>query len=278
MREEYSCEIKEEPKRYKIGMFSRMNRVTVKALRHYDEIGLLKPESVDEGTGYRYYTSAQLPLLHQIIALRDMGFTLEEIRSIKAGNSEREMLAYKKQQVLKEIAEKTAKLAKIESYLASERKECHIVIKELPEVTVASMRTVMEDYSGLFSLMPMMGGEMERLGCTCAEPEYCFNIYHDGGYREEEVDVEICESVTEKRKDSDLIQFKVIPGVKTAVCALHRGPYGSLPETYMQVVRHIEENDYEIIGNARESYIDGVWNKDSEEDWLTEVQFPVRID
>jgi DNA-binding transcriptional MerR regulator len=65
---------------YKIGVFSKMNRITVKALRHYDEIGLFKPSHVDEITGYRYYSSSQLPQLHKILALKRIGFSLDEIQ------------------------------------------------------------------------------------------------------------------------------------------------------------------------------------------------------
>ena len=67
---------------YKIGMFSKHGKVTVKTLRHYDEAGLLKPAYIDEETGYRYYTTDQLSQLHEIIALRQMGFSIPEIRSI----------------------------------------------------------------------------------------------------------------------------------------------------------------------------------------------------
>ena len=67
---------------YLIGMFSKINRITTKALRHYDEIGLLKPGCVDQNTGYRYYTSDQLFRLHRIMAYKQLGLTLEEIAGV----------------------------------------------------------------------------------------------------------------------------------------------------------------------------------------------------
>ena len=70
--------------------------------------------------------------------------------------------------------------------------------------------------------------------------------------------------------------FKTMPRVETALCVLHEGPYLNLPRAYGEGIRFAEENGYEITGYPRESYIDGVWNKDSEEDWLSEIQFPVR--
>ncbi|MBN1862314.1 MAG: MerR family transcriptional regulator, partial [Dehalococcoidales bacterium] len=66
----------------KIGDFSRLSRVTVKALRYYDEIGLLKPVSVDRFTGYRYYSAEQLPRLNRIIVLKNLGLSLEEVSQL----------------------------------------------------------------------------------------------------------------------------------------------------------------------------------------------------
>ena len=91
-----NCYVEKLPQKlYKIGMFAQMNRVTIKALRHYDDIGLLKPEYVDEINGYRYYTSAQLPQLHRILAMRELGFSLEEIKKVNDGVSEKDLLIRK---------------------------------------------------------------------------------------------------------------------------------------------------------------------------------------
>jgi DNA-binding transcriptional MerR regulator len=64
---------------FKIGEFSRLSRVSVRMLRHYDQLGLLTPSQTDPFTGYRYYSAQQLPRLNRIIALRDLGFSLEQI-------------------------------------------------------------------------------------------------------------------------------------------------------------------------------------------------------
>lgn len=263
---------------YKIGLFSQMNKVTIKTLRHYDEIGLLKPASIDEATGYRYYTSKELPILHEILALRQMGLSLEEIKKVQNGVSVKSLLSKRKAEILKNIAEETMKLSQVEYYLQNKSvsSEYKVILKELPEVIVASMRTVMPTYKDLFTIVPSMGREMERLGCVCAVPEYCFNIYHDGGYKEFDVDVEVCEAVTEMKEDSNIVKFKKIDRVESAACVLHKGPYEEFPKAYGAVLKWMEENGFELIDAPRESYIDGIWNKDSEEEWLTEIQFPVR--
>ena len=278
MIEQYNCQNREPLKLYKIGMFAQMNRITIKTLRYYDDIDLLKPEMVDETSGYRYYTSSQLQQLHKILSLREMDFTIDEIKQVMQGLSEKNLLLKKKNECLHEMSRITKKLAIVESYLSGQYLEnnCQVVIKPLPSVKIAYRHITLSKYDDLFQQMPLMGMEMEKAGCICAEPEYCFTIYCDESYKEEDVEVKICESVTEIKEDTPLLKFKELPEVELAACTLHKGPYTKLPQAYQSIVQFIEESGYEIIGSQRESYIDGIWNKDSEDEWLTEIQFPVR--
>ncbi len=264
-------------KMYKIGMFAAMNHVTIKTLRHYDEQGLLIPAYIDGMNGYRYYKAGQIADLHQILALKNIGFSLDEIKEIIGGKSERDLLQLKKKNILKEIAQLTAQLSQIESYLmeADIDVATHVLIKPLPEVKLATMRATLGSYDELFDIMPRMGAEMERVGCVCQEPEYCFTHYLDGEYKEEQVQVETCEAVTEIKEDTEILKFKVFQEVKEAACIFHKGPYESLSKAYSKLLKFIEDNGYEICGHPRESYIDGVWNRESEEDWLTEIQIPI---
>lgn len=276
-KHEYCKENKEKPKLYKIGMFAAMNHVTIKTLRYYDEQGLLKPDYVDELNGYRYYLASQIADLHRILALKNMGFSLEDIMKIQKGKSEKELLAVKKQEILKEISNLTSRLVQVENYLAEKNLELSapVLIKSIPQVITATLKSRINTYDALFDLMPEMGAEMERLGCICAEPEYCFTHYLEEGYKDEDILVEICEAVTELKEDSERVKFKVFSEIKEAACAFHKGSYSDFPRTYKALINFIEKNGYEICGNIRESYIDGVWNKDSEEEWLSEIQIPV---
>ena len=273
-----SCNPKAKEQLYRIGMFANMNHVTIKTLRYYDEQKLLLPVYVDEENGYRYYAAGQMAQLHIIIALKNMGFSIDDIRKIMDGAEEKSFLLEKKQEILKEIAVLTDKLAQVESYLARESMNLSapILIKEIPEAIVCTMKHRIKSYDALFELMPQMGANMEMLDCKCAQPAYCFTHYLEPGYKDEDILVEICEAVTEKKQDFGEIVFKVFPKVPMAACIFHKGSYNTLHKSYAMLLQYIEENGYEICGNIRESYIDGVWNKETENEWLTEIQIPVK--
>ena len=263
---------------YKIGMFAQMNHVTVKALRFYEEQELLLPAYVDGENGYRYYTMNQMADIQRITALKQAGFTLYDIKLINQGADTAPLLASKKAAILRKIAELTSQIAIIDGYLSGPAGtlDTPVLIRKIPAVTVAAMQKCIDSYDELFSLMPEMGAEMERLGCQCALPEYCFTHYLEPGYKDDHILIETCEAVTEKKEDSQLVKFRELPEI-TAACIFHKGSYNNFPETYAVILRFIEENGYEICGNIRENYIDGIWNKDREEDWLSEIQIPVRV-
>ena len=271
------CKGKDSGTLYKIGMFAAMNHVTVKALRFYEEQGLLMPALIHPETGYRYYTLSQMAVLHQITALKLAGFTLEEIAHINSGADEEAVLLKKKAELLAKIADLTRQIAVVDGYLSKKKTDLSapVLIKTIPETTVAYMRIRLESYDSLFDRMPEMGVLMEKAGCKCALPEYCFTGYLEPGYRDGDILVEICESVVAAKKETGELRFKTLPEVQAA-CIFHKGSYRTFPESYEAVLRYIEENGYEIAGEIRESYIDGVWNKDDESQWLSEIQVPVR--
>lgn len=262
---------------YRIGMFAAMNHITIKTLRYYEEQGLLAPAFVDDENGYRYYTMDQMATLHQISALKEAGLSLDDIKKVKAGVDAAELLAIKKKEILSQIASLSTKLARLEGYLGNAYMslDTPVLIKKIAPVVCATMQARIESYDNLFDAMPAMGAEMERLGCECAVPEYCFTAYPEPGYKEDHILVDTCEAVTEKLADSDIVKFREFPEIMAA-CIYHKGPYEDFPGTYERILQYIEENQYEICGSIREVYIDGIWNKETKEEWLSEIQIPVR--
>ena len=276
MNEKHVCPEKTADHLYRIGLFAQMNRITVKALRFYEEQGLLLPAKIDEESGYRYYTMSQMETLHRILALKEAGFTIEDMKHLNASGDERGFLLRKKKALLEKIAELTLQLSKIDGYLMAggNSLSAPVMVKTIPETVCAVMRRRIDSYDALFEIMPELGGYMEDAGCVCALPEYCFTQYLEPGFQEAQILVEVCEAVTEKKADRGCLRFRTIPETRAA-CIYHKGSYRDFPKTYEVILRYIEENGYEICGNIRESYIDGVWNKDSEDEWLSEIQIPV---
>ncbi len=266
----------------KIGEFSKLNMVSTKTLRHYEEIGLIAPFEIDKWTGYRYYTVDQLSKMNRIIFLKKLGFSLEEIKEIF--DDGREMpsvneIKLKLEDCNKElniITKRATELSMLENKLQKKEIMQQIFIKSLPAVTAATHRRVISGYHELFNLCPnVIGPEMARLGCECAAPEYCFTIDHNDEYCSTNIDIEYFEAVKERKEDSKMIQFKDIPAVKTAACINHYGVYETLPESFAILYKQIEDNGYKIVDKPRFCYIDGIWNKDSGSEWLTEIQIPV---
>ena len=171
--------------------------------------------------------------------------------------------------------EKIKTINSLMNELRGERIMNEVKLKTLPEVIVASIRLTLDKYDDLHKVAPQMGEKLEAHGIVFREPFYCFNIYHDGEYKEADIDVEICQAVVESGKNDNGLIYKKIDEVQNAACYFHKGPYSTLGSSYAEVFRWIEEEGYKTIDNPRESFIDGCWNKDDPEEWLTEIQIPV---
>ena len=239
---------------YRIGMFAAMNRVTIKALRFYEEQNLLLPAYINYENGYRFYE-------------------LSQIQKLNNGCDENAVLLKKKSELLSKIADLTKQLSIVETFLTKKADTISspVLIKKIPKVTVAAMKSTIESYDDLFELMPKMGALMEKAGCECSMPEDCFTNYIT---TTGEIIIETCEAVVEAKPQLEDLYFKEFPEVQAA-CIFHKGSYNNLSQSYERLLNYIEENSYEICGDFRESYIDGVWNKSDESQWLTEIQIPV---
>ncbi|MCQ2284369.1 MAG: MerR family transcriptional regulator [Bacteroidales bacterium] len=266
----------------KIGEFSKMMQVTVKTLRHYEQKGLLLPDEVDEWTGYRYYSIDQMQKLNTIRNLQQLGFSLDEIKEIFEEDSQVPTI----EQLSEKIEETQRQLQKLRTrrerllHWRNTRKNISKMekfsIQSLPEIIVASHRGVIPNYEALGPLcVNVIGPEMQCLGCECPPPGYCFTIEHNQEYSPTDIDIEYCEQVTAMGADSKVIQFKKIEAVPVAICMKHFGPYERFYESYMELFQYIEEQGYQISGHPRYCYIDGAWNQEDPEKWLSIIQVPV---
>lgn len=179
----------------KIGEFSRLGRVTVRALRHYEEIDLLVPKIVDRETGYRYYAAEQLQKIQSITTLKGLGYSLEEIKDLWEDETHSptvESLEEKIRQCKTELSQLQERERMLKAIVASQKKLHRmekVYFEALPAITVASHRTIIPSYDDLWRLCyEVIGPEMARLGCECPEPGYCYTIEH-GGYKPQDIDI-----------------------------------------------------------------------------------------
>lgn len=266
----------------KIGEFSKLMQVTVKTLRHYEQKGILIPDEVDEWTGYRYYNIEQMQKLSTIRYLQRLGFSLDEIKDLYEYDSHTpsiRQLTEKIKDTEKQLKQLIARRNQLLEWRDS-RKEIKTMekfsIQSLPEIIVASHREVIATYDALGPLCyEKIGPEMQKLGCKCPTPSYCFTIEHNKEYTPTDIDIEYCEQVDEMMEGNSFIQFKTIPAVSHALCMKHVGPYDRFYESFTEAFRYMEEQGLKITDHPRTSYIDGPWNQQDSEKWVSLIQIPI---
>lgn len=261
----------------KIGEFSKLSMLTIKALRLYEKEGLLLPARVDEWTGYRFYEASQLETAAAIKALRQLDFSLEEIKAHLSGVPLKDALRAKKAELQQRQADISARISIINYLMEESEMKYQAVVKEIGETIVYSEERVLERYSDVSMLVLGSATECRRLNpdIECTKPDYGFCEYLDGEHMEANMRVRYSQAVTKMGVGNERIQFRVLPATK-AICIYHKGAYDRLGEAYAYIYRYAAENGYEVAGFHRECYIDGIWNKEDVEDWLTEIQLPVK--
>ena len=260
----------------KIGEFSKLSQMTVKALRFYEKEGLLIPASVDEWTGYRFYTTEQLATAARIKSYRQLDLSIEEIKAIFKGKNARKILEEKAKALVNQQKEIDVRLSIINHILEKDSMKYQVTIKEIPDMTVYYWEKRLAKYSDMMQVISEIGKEVRKDNpdLKCSEPPYEFCEYPDGEYKESDVLVRHVEAVEKVGVESENIKFKKLPASKV-LSIFHKGSYDEIGEAYAFIMKYAEENGYKIAGLSRECYIDGIWNKKFVEDWLTEVQLPI---
>ncbi len=253
--------------RYRIGEFAELSGVSTKTLRFYDEIGLLRPASVDPRTRYRLYLPQQLEELASVLALKDVGASLTEVRNLtnKAGSNKarREILSELKKEVEQSIQMATQSLKWINATLGELEdswRPIAVVVKRRPAVLVASVRSRVQSYSEierfeqeLLRELPVqsMGDLRGVLWHSCA----------DSGFLEGEPFVALKQRVPSR----SVYDLKQLPPA-TLACAYSGLDFDSAERSYAAIRRWMNTRGYRVAGPKRELYLDG----------LLEIQFPMR--
>ena len=260
----------------KIGEFSKLSMLTVKTLRFYEKEGLLEPASVDAWTGYRLYETAQLQLAARIKAYRQLGLSVAQTRKILDGADEKPILLEHARKLREQQGQISTSLSIIDNLLKGSDMDYQVTVKTVPAAIVYYSEATLANYSDAMQWIPAQGAECRALNPSlkCTEPPYEFVEYLDGEYRDADVRVRHSEAVVSFGVESESIKFREVPEAKV-LSIYHKGAYDRLGEAYAFIYKYAEDNGYRVAGLSRECYIDGVWNKDAVDEWLTEVQLPV---
>jgi len=271
---------------FSIGDFARHGRVSVRMLRHYDALGLLCPAQVDASSGYRSYHAAQLARLNRIVALKELGFTLQQVAAIldeKVGPAElRGMLRLRQAQLQAQISADTARLAQVEARLRIIESEGampvgDVQIKRIPPVRVAELTAVAASFEPV-SITPVISplydqlfGELGRAGICPAGPGVAW--YEDSG-TDGTVLVHASVPVSAELPAGSPLAIVELPGIEQAATIVHHGPMDGVMLTIQALARWIDANGYQSTGYNRELYLDYGMGDDPSA-WVTELQEPV---
>jgi len=260
-----------------------MVRVSARMLRYYEKCGLLIPAETDRFTGYRMYNAAQIPILSRIVQLRDMGFGVEEINDLlpnfKNPAIMQEALNKKSIEIRTTISDEQGKLEKIAAMCGALNKErvnmvFEVELKELKAQKVISLREKISAYDKEGELWGKLGKFMVENNIACESGGY--SIYHDGDYKEADVDVEIAVPVQDFGKGKGNFVFKELNAIPTAATVRFSGPYEGYNEAIGKLAAWIEKNGYEMDGLIRGFAVASPSDVTSPEDYMTELQVPVK--
>jgi len=265
----------------KIGNFARIGQVTVQTLRHYDDLDLLKPSEVDALSGYRYYDLDQIPRLHRILALKDLGFSLDQIAHLLEDDLSptelRGMLHLKQIELRRQVDEDLDRLERLEARLQLIEQEAQqpnyeVVIKPVEPLRVASVRGIIPSYWDEGPLWGDLFQQLKQAGVKANEPY--LSLYHSG---EPEIDVEVCASLPPKTDGLHGVSIRELSAVESMASTIHQGSFSGLAGAYAALLKWIDLNGYYVDGPDRAIYLRLPEAGQSRQDpnAITEMQIPV---
>jgi DNA-binding transcriptional MerR regulator len=277
---------------FSIGDFAGLGRVSVRMLRHYDAIGLLRPARIDPFSGYRYYTAAQLHVLNRVVALKDLGFTLQQVQTMideKVGAGElRGMLRLRRAQLAEQVATDTDRLARVDARLRMIETEGHmntgdVILKSIPAIRVVELSAPASSYTGpditvaLSPLYPQLMERMDAAGVKMTGAPIAYYLPAPTGPDDESITVHAAFPVADAGAGGGKDGFDVVdlPAIEHAATLLHHGSMAEAFRTGQLIAQWIDDNGYRTVGKGygREIYLDcppGEFDR-----WVTEMQVVV---
>jgi DNA-binding transcriptional MerR regulator len=260
----------------KIGEFARVGRVSVKALRHYDAIGLLKPDAVDGSSGYRYYRPRQLRRLHGILDLKGMGFSLDIIRDMvdeELGDpAVRENLLMRRNELAQAISLQQEQLADVDARLKAleegrSRRQREVLVTKTKPRRVACVRSPLSSYQEADALFLDLVRRLEPLDRRGSLGAIWHRCCHDGA-----IDCEAFVPIREDLRAPRGLSVRELPEA-TMASVFHYGSDETHSETYRAAREWIANRRRKVSGPNHEIYLSQ--SEGAEDDDVTEIQFPL---
>lgn len=266
---------------YSIGECSRMTGLSVKALRLYHEKGLLVPHTIDEASGYRYYSSEDIAHARMIRQLRDMEVSIADIQIITECGEDDELsleMLEKHQAALQEKIDRYDTIVKsLHHYIVQEQEARRIMseagfeveIKQVEEMVIAGKR-----YTGKYSDCGPVFGELFRNAGWLASGTP-FNLYYDDEYKEDDAEIECCIPLKQEKELKGLDVRKISGG--KCVSLMHKGPYDELQRSYEKILTYAKEKGLQWELPIREVYHKGpgMIFRGNPKKYLTEIQLMI---
>ena len=266
----------------KIGDFSKLSRVSIRMLRHYDGIGLLHPVKSDKFTGYRYYSEEQLVIAGMITALKNMGFGLSVIGDIMTHCDDAEKLrtylSLRKKELEAEAEDTSQKLRLLDAAVKRLGKDnimnYNVTLKTLPERYAACVRMTIPKYENEGMVWQVLCEETDCMNLVPSDPCYTSVVFYDGEYKEHDVDVEAQKTVKGNYPDTEHVKFRTLPPVTFASCTF-KGSYELISEANAAVASWVEANGYEYAGPMFNIYHVSPHETSDPNEFVTEVCYPI---
>lgn len=268
----------------KIGDFSKLSRISIRMLRYYDEMGLLVPKQTDHYTNYRYYNEEQLADAGRIISLKNMGFSLSTMKEIMKNYDDpkalSDFLVVKHTEIQAEEAEIKQRLLLLETAIKRLREDdkvmnYNVILKAIPKRYVASVRKTIPSYNQEEILWKILMSETAALEMTPEDNCCSLAVFHDEGYKDSDVDIEIQMSVKGIYENTENVIFKTVPEVQTA-SATYKGSYEQITEVNQTVANWVRDNGYEFNGAMFCIYHVSPAQTMNPDDLVTEICYPIK--
>lgn len=273
---------------FRIGEFAQIARVSGRLLRYYDEIGLLQPQRIDPQTGYRYYSAGQLPQLNRILALKDLGLSLEEAARLLGGDVSaaeiRGMLLLKKAELERSLSEEAARLRHVESRLRQieeqgSLEDYDVVLKSAPARPYLALRATFPSMDGAVAMLREVAQAVTRQVAPSLREQLIVVAHSD--FAEDGLDFEIGFAVAQPPKrrivlpSQHELTMRELPAVPKLASLVRSGPEYQAHLASGALGLWMEANGYGVAGPCREVFLDVPSWAPMAEDTTMEIQFPV---